>query len=466
MKVAREGVFPPLSSQAVLEGGSAFATARQGSAATRPQNGAGTSCDMKSLCVLGLLSLATLLGSYDRYLVAILIEHIKHDLGASDAQVGLLTGLGFAAVYSVMALPIGRLSDRGHRMPVLTLSLLLWCVMTALCGLAPGFWLLLLARLGVALGEAGGIPTIQALVVEYFPGRWRTTALSVTVVMAGVGFTAANTVGGWIADQWGWRMAFAAGAAPGPLLAYLLWSTVREPARATSVGSVPPASVSLPHAVAILLKVRSFRFLCCGYAVATIAAYASIAWIPAYLMRRYDLSAGQVGAGYGLAAGCSLILALLGGGILADTLARRDQRWPLWLISLLFCAGSPLTITFLFANNLGAAIALAVPMTISTMAGAGVAYSLALELSGPRLRATGSALFLLCTNLIGMGLGPSLAGFASDLLAPELGGASLQYTLAIFSIAYLAGGILIAAGSRTVRRDIASAHSRGLKLHG
>ncbi len=415
------------------------------------------------LYILTLLSLIALLSSYDRYLVAILVEDIKRDLGASDAQMGMLTGFGFACVYSLLAIPVSRMSDGGRRTAVLSLSVGFWCIMTALCGLASNFAMLLLARLGVAAGEAGSVPTVQALVADFFPGRWRSTALSITVVMAGAGFTLANGGGGWIAEHWNWRAAFMAGAAPGPLLAGLLWLTVREPAPTASPHVATTRPMGSLAATAHLLQVPTFRHLCLGYALTSIGTYACIAWMPAFLMRRFAMGAGQVGMSYGIVSGSAMIFALLAGGLLADFLARRDRRWPLWQIALSFGAAFPLTIASLFVDELNAAMALAIPMTIAIFGCGSVAYNLVMELSGPHLRATGSALFLLFVNLFGMGLGPSLVGWLSDLLGSGTGAASLQYSLAMASSTFIGGGILIALGSRTVRRDIASAHLRGIK---
>jgi len=197
---------------------------------------------------------------------------------------------------------------------VLGVSLLIWSAMTALCGLAPSFAVLLIARLGVGMGEAGGIPTTHALVSDHFPARWRATALSATVVIGGIGFMIANAAGGWVADHWGWRAAFLVGAAPAPLLALLLFTTVREPVPSRPQAGATPTSMW--RAVGTLLSRRSYALLCLGMAVATVAASAMLNWIPAFLMRSHGLSAGQVGGSYGLIMGLSTIAAFV------------SWRWP------------------------------------------------------------------------------------------------------------------------------------------
>lgn len=409
--------------------------------------------------IVGLMSCVSLLGAYDRYLVGILAEDIKHDLNASDGQMGLLTGLGFALVYSLLAVPVARISDRGYRVPVLSISILLWSAMTALCALVANFPMLLLARFGVGVGEAGCIPTTQAIVSDHIPARWRTSAISIVTVASGVGLTVAGVAGGWIADHWGWRFAFLAGAIPGPPLAILLWLTVRKTAtRPRHADSSNPGRMTA--AVATLLKVRSLRFIYLGYALCTMACYGAIAWIPAYLSRTYSLSAGEVGASYGSIMGISTILALLVGGLLSEFLGRRDRRWPIWLMAMAFALAFPLTLAFLFAPDLRWALLLAVPMTFLSMASSSTAYAEVQNLSGPQLRATGSALLLLFYNLLGVGLGPSLVGWISDALAGSIGAASLRYALAAVSVTYLLGSLIMAGAARSIQHDAAGSEGR------
>lgn len=417
----------------------------------------------RAIYVLVLMSLISVLGAYDRYLVGILVEDIKRDLQVSDGQIGLLTGLGFALVYSMLAVPIARVSDRGLRIPVLSASILLWSLMTALCGRASSFTGMLLARVGVGVGEAGCVPTTQAILSDHFPRKWRGTAISVATVASGVGLTLASVGGGWIADHWGWRMAFVAGAIPGLLLAVILWATVRPSASSLSAApNCAEKALSMSKAVAMLLRVRSIRCLYFGYSIGNIASYATIAWIPAYLMRTHSLTAGQVGATYGSISGAAMIVALLCGGILADILGRYDQRWPIWILGGSFILAFPLTLTFLQSHDFHLALLLAAPMMMVSMGTGSVVYAVNQELSGPRLRATGSALFLLFANLSGIGLGPSLVGWLSDAFASGYGQSSLRIALMCTSSAYLIGGSFILLALPSIRSDISAAETRGL----
>ncbi|MCK5532980.1 MAG: MFS transporter [Halopseudomonas aestusnigri] len=408
---------------------------------------------IKAIYILALVSSISLLCYYDRFVVAIVAQSIKADLHLSDGEIGLLSGLGFAVVYSVMAVPIARFSDSGRRVKTLSISLAFWSLMTALCGAATSFPMLLLARLGVGLGEAGGNPTMHALVSETFEKRWRGTAISIVVVAGGLGFMAASVVGGWIVDHWGWRAAFFAGAVPGPLLALLLWGTVREPKVANPVADERGILTSSK----ILLKRRAFKMLCVGLSICSIGSFAMMSWTPAYLMRHFNITASQVGSGYGLTMGVSTVAAMLVGGILADTLAKRDPRWSLWLPAASYVVALPFTVAFLLQSNLANALLLVAPMTFAAGLATPPAYALVQSLSGSKLRATGAALFLLFTNLIGMGVGPSLTGIVSDMFTHFLGADALRGAMALVASAYLIGACVMISGARTLIADIESA---------
>jgi MFS family permease len=416
-----------------------------------------------ALYVLLLMSLISLIGSYDRYLVGILVESIKHDLKVSDGQVGLLTGLGFALVYSLLAVPVARLSDGGRRVPVLALALMLWSIMTALCGAAAGFPMLLLARMGVGVGEAGCVPTTQAILSDHFPERWRATAIAIATVASGIGLMLAGVCGGWVADHWGWRAAFLAGAIPGPLLAWLLWATLRKPVARKASLDAPALPMTMRQAVGTLLGVRSLRLIYLGYALATMAAYATIGWVPAFLMRSQGLSASQVGASYGSINGIAMIVALFAGGLLGDMLGRRDRRWVVWQMAGCFILACPVTIAFLMAHDLRMVLWLAVPMTLLAMGSGSTVYATIQDLAGPRLRATGSALFLLFFNLAGVGIGPSLVGWLSDALHGRFGGDALRMALVGISLTYVLGGLIMLCALGSIRQDMTEANQRGAR---
>ena len=182
-----------------------------------------------------------------------------------------------------------------------------------------------------------------------------------------------------------------------------------------------------------------------------------MSWTPAYLMRHFNITASQVGSGYGLTMGVSTVAAMLVGGILADTLAKRDPRWSLWLPAASYVVALPFTVAFLLQSNLANALLLVAPMTFAPGLAAPPAYALVQSLSGSKLRATGAALFLLFTNLIGMGVGPSLTGIVSDMFTHFLGADALRGAMALVASAYLIGACVMISGARTLIADIESA---------
>lgn len=409
--------------------------------------------------VLAVLSLVSLLNYYDRNLISMLIEDLKRDLHLSDAQIGVLTGLAFSLVYTVVAIPIARFADSGRRVGVLSLSVLVWSAMTAACGLANNFMTLTLARLGVGIGEAGGAPTTHALVAETFGPKWRGTALSIIGATGGAGTVLALMVGGSLATHYGWRNALMISAVPGLFLTLLLFCTVREPRPAG--GAARPPQIGLMEAFTILRRRASFMWLAVGIAVIAVGAYGQQIWTPAYLMRRHGLDAATVGAGLSVVSLPGIILGTLAGGILSDWLSRYDRRWPAWLLMISFGLAAPMQMIFFLTDSYRVALAVTVPITFISVIWVAPAYVLIQNLSGPRLRATGASLLFLVVNL-GLGFGPLIVGALSDALTPAYGNYALGYALLTICSTYFLGVGIFWKLSRTVTRDLVEADANGV----
>lgn len=401
--------------------------------------------------VLFILCVISAFNYYDRYLIGILVEDLKRDLLLSDAQVGLLSGLAFAIVYSVASLPIAAYADRGFRVRVLGAAVGFWSVMTGLCGMATGFWGMLLARFGVGIGESGGAPTTHAIVAETFGEKWRGTALSAVGVAGALGMTAAFAGGGYIASNYGWRWAFFAAALPGILIALIFILTVREPRRRDVAAGGQVAGVPMRRAVGVLLRRPAYRWTCVGVSVSAIGTFGTIAWLPAYLMRHFDLDAASVGADFSAVLGPASILATMAGGPLADWISRRDVRAPYWLLAGCFLLTGPLTCAYLLVDNYAVALALIWPAMLIGLLYTSPTYAIVQALSGPKLRATGAALFMLFVNLVGQGLGPFAIGALSDGFGG--GGDGLRSALLLSAITYLAGAFAFLMAARSARAD-------------
>lgn len=409
-----------------------------------------------ALWLVLLAALLTMLNFYDRYVISMVLQDLKGAFGLSDGQLGLLAGLGFAMVYSLASLPIARYADRGRHARVLGLSALVWSVMAGACGLATGFWSLLLARFGVGLGESGGAPTTQALVAQRISLRWQGTAFAVIGLAGAFGAFAARAGGGAIAHHYGWRAVFYSGAIIGVPLALLLLLTVRD----RRAGE----AVDRPHmrfrdAIRTFVGRPAYLWVCLGTSVASLTIYAQSAWMPTYLMRHFGLSSEQVGLTYGTISGVAMLIGVLVGGVVNDWLNRRDTRAPVFLFIFSFGLVGPLSIALLMAPTFPAALALSVPLTVIGMLWVSPSFALIQALSGRRLGATGSALYNMTINMVGQALGPTLAGWFSDLLTPRFGAQSLRYALIIEALAFIPGVIAFAMAMRTVRQDIAAANA-------
>ena len=215
-----------------------------------------------STYVLVLLFGVAVLNMLDRQILGMLVVPIKAEFGVSDTAIGLLTGPSFALFYALAGIPIARWADRGVRRSIIALGLLVWSGLTLASGSVQSFWQLVVARLGVGIGEAAGTPPSHALISDYFPPERRSFALAVFTIGASTGVALANLVGGWVGEAWGWRMVFVVAGVPGLVLAVLLRFTVREPPRGRfEGGTTKRPEEGWLAAVRLLLKIPSYRHL-------------------------------------------------------------------------------------------------------------------------------------------------------------------------------------------------------------
>lgn len=412
--------------------------------------------------VLWLLFAVNLLNYFDRNLITILIEPIKKELLFSDAQSGLLMGLAFALIYSLLGIPFARFADRGRRVGVLSASLAFWSIMTTLCGFATSFTTMFLARLGVGIGEAGGLPSTHALVGAYFPPEKRGTAMSIVAVGGTMGLLLGLIGGGLMYQAFGWRSAFMLAGAPGLIFALILFLTVREPKLPPPVSG--EAKQNVGEALRILWGRKSYVLLTLGLGIATIGAYGHQAWIPTFLIRSFDMTPSQTGIFYGLASVPAAFLGVLGGGLLVDRLTKKDARWPLWVMAISFAVMVPIALAFFLAPGIAGVaqqplivVALSLPIAMLGVMWTAPCFALIQNLAGARLRATAAAAFMLVTNLVGLSLGPPITGWISDLLAPMAGEDSLRYALAIMTLPYLVGVVFFLRATKTVKADLVEA---------
>lgn len=379
---------------------------------------------------LGLLTIVYSFNFIDRQLLAILQEAIKADLGLSDSQLGLLTGFAFAVFYVTAGIPIARWADRANRRNIVALSLFIWSFMTALSGYVQNFTQLLLARIGVGVGEAGGSPPSHSIISDIFPPNRRATAIGFYSMGVSIGILFGFLAGGWLNEFFGWRMAFLVVGIPGIALAIILRLTLAEPVRGlhdprpTSTAPVPFSEV-----VRLLWSRRSFLHMAMGAGLNAFCGYATANWTASFMIRSHQMSTGELGTWLAAIIGVGGAISVFGGGMLADRLAARDRRWYAWLPGFAGFLIVPFMIAIYQVDNPYTALALSIIPGLLFQIYLGNTIASTHALVSPRMRATASALLFLIINIIGLGGGPWVVGMLSDYLAPELGAESLRHAM-------------------------------------
>ena len=417
--------------------------------------------------MLAILFLVALCSYLDRHVVAILLEPIKQEFGASDTRMGLLTGFAFAIFYATLGIPVARWSDRGDRKQVISLALLTWSAFTVLCGFATSFWQLAMARVGVGVGEAGAIPPAQSLLADYFPPARRGAALAVLMSSATVGYVLAFIGGAWLAQHHGWRTALIAAGLPGLVLTIAVRWVLDEPRRTRSVAAATagpasptiageaPAADNLPQALRTLRGKSSYLWLLGGAASYGLVAYGALIFVPSFMVRSLGVTLTQVGMGFGSVSAAVALCGTLAGGVVADRLARRDARWYAWLPALACAAALPFQTGALLASSF--AVFLLLLSTGGLLLGLGVpSMFTALHLvCGSPQRSLAVALLTFTLSLIGSGLGPLMTGALSDALAPVWGQDSLRLAMLAANTFLVAAAYCFHRCARALPADLA-----------
>lgn len=395
----------------------------------------------------------------DRQIMGILVQPIKQEFGVSDTAIGVLTGLAFSLLYSVLAVPFGRYADRSNRRNFVAYCCAAWSVMTALCGMATGFWSLALARMGVAVGEAGGGPPSTSMIADHYPQHQRGRAMSIYMLGPQIGILLGLTLGGWIAQHHGWRAAFVVMSVPGLLAALLLRFTVVEPRRGQwdAAGSVPVGAAAEPISVLLrdLWASRAFVRITLACLLMGVTGYGIGIWTPAFLVRSHGMSLQGAGIVMGLMGGVFAMMGALTSGWLSDKLGKRDARWRIGVPMLGCLLALPSGVAF-FSMPAGDAWQIGdmlVPHALGFYAmfaftavwWTAPVYAVLAELLPAHRRSSGMAVFNLGITMLGGGLGPLLVGMLSDSLVPQFGNEALRWALVITTgICFLLGMLVFA----------------------
>lgn len=393
---------------------------------------------------LALLSLVSFFNYLDRMVIAVMVEPMKRDLGLSDTQIGLVSGLAFAALYAVCGLPLARVADRGSRKWLLAACLTVWSAMTALTGAVRSFPELFLARMAVGVGEAGCVPSSHSMIGDLFPPERRAFAIGVFQSGGLLGLSVGLAVAGLAAERFGWRAALVGIGLAGLPLAALVALTLREPARHTATAEAEPIQAALRA----LMARRPLLHVIAGLSLGAFATYGMAQWLPAFFIRSHGASLAQVGIYGALIGGIAGVLGTVAAGLAMVRLRPRDQRWELWLPAGTYVLALPLYAASFAVGELKAALGLQFAAVFLAAGGGSVAISAIQTFAEPNRRATAVAVMMFLSSLIGLGLGPASVGIASDALASTSGADSLRHAL-ILSTAFLGWAALhFAAAAR------------------
>lgn len=398
----------------------------------------------------------------DRQILAILLEPIKRELQLSDTQLGVLSGITFALFYATLAVPIAMWADRGNRRNIIALSLTLFSGMTVLCGFASTYIHLVLARIGVGIGEAGTSPPAHSIISDLFPPSTRATAIAFYTLGFNFGVLLGFLIGGWVAQWYGWRAAFIIVGIPGLFIALLVRFTLREPIRGHIEGATASEAEKAPGLAEVgrfLWTQRSFRHIAFGAIPYSLGGYVLVVWLPGFLSRSFHMTSGEIGTWL------ALIIGFVGGagtylsGYLVNRLSRRDVRWTVWLISIFALINFPFSVAMYLADSAAIMLTLFLYPAMAMAGFMAPAFSMTQSLVPVRMRAQASAILFCVMNIVGLGLGPPIVGILSDAYAPSFGAESLRYALMTMAGLWLLSALHFFKAAKTLPADIQRATS-------
>lgn len=417
--------------------------------------------------VVGVLALANTSAFVDRQILGLLVGPIRRDLGISDAQMGILYGLAFALFYTLLGIPLGRAADRASRRVIIGLGIAAWSIMTVLCGMAWTYEQLLLARFGVAIGEAALAAPALSLIADYFAPDRRATALSVYTLGVYLGAGFANLVGGVLVARFGttpvvwpvvgeirpWQQVFVAVGLPGILIA-LLTATVGEPVRReTGQRDARPFAIA---EVLAYVRANGRTFVChgLGYALFALVNFATAAWLPTHLIRTYGWTAAQAGITLGTVTSTIGVFGVVAGGRVADSLLARGYTDAKLRVGIMAALGNIVCgAIYTLAPEAGLAVAALVPYNFFASFAFGAAVAAVQEITPNRMRAQVGAFVMSVITLVGLGIGPTLIGVLTSAVYGR--DSAVRYALLWVTLVGLAGAAtLLAAGLAPYRRSV------------
>lgn len=399
-----------------------------------------------------LLTLVNAFSLIDRKLPFIMLESIRAEFVLTDTQVGLLGGVMFTVIYSLLGLPLARLADRTSRKLVVSGALAFWSLMTAAGALSQNFVHLALARVGLAVGEAGAVPPSQAILADYFPLRRRGLAMAVFQAGGAIGVMGGLALGGRLVESLGWRETLLLAGGAGLALTAAMLIVLREPKRGQSEDAIEAEEMAtLWQALATLWRLKTFKWLAVGGALFTLGTSAIITFGPSYLVRVRGFSIADAGAYIGVVTGLAAGAGVLAGGWISSC---NSPRRTLILAALGLVVSAPCLYFALNTDSrVGLLLLLAAPLFLGSLY-MGPSYAFAQTMAPVHMRALTASVMVFIIHGLGTSLGPLCVGAVSDALAPSRGVDGLRLALLIAPIAYVAAAAAIIAAARRIKVDL------------
>ena len=423
--------------------------------------------------VLVMLTIVYTFNFIDRQIIGILSPAIKADLGLADWQLGILKGFAFAVLYTTLGIPIARLADKTSRVNIISIALAMWSGFTVISGACQNFTQLALARVGVGIGEAGGSPPSHSLISDYYPKEKRAGALAFFAMGIPIGISLAYLGGGWIMENFSWRMAFVVVGAPGLIAAIIVKLTIKEPPRGAmedatalaaqkteipkmdapqsgferglkSILSIAPEKwratlfgelATVWRAAVHLMSIPTYRAAVFGATAISFSTYANGTWIVDFYTRSHpEFSLLTVLFVLGIISGTTYVAGTFLGGFLVDKLAAKNMRNYGYIPAIALVLNAPVFLIVIWHPSALVSLIFQAPAHLLVGFYLGPSFALAQTLAPVQFRALSTAIFFFILNMIALGLGPTVTGVLSSALAPSMGEAqALQVALTMVS---------------------------------
>jgi predicted MFS family arabinose efflux permease len=398
-----------------------------------------------------LLFLVAILSYVDRQIFTLFQDDIKAELRLSDGQLGLLTGLSFALFYTIAAFPIARYADRGDRRLTVAVCVMVWSAATALCGLANTFWQMVLARIGLAAGEAGAGPASSSLITEIFPIERRTSVISAMLAASSIGIAGGLALGGWLSQFYGWRTVFLILGLPGIAIGLAVWLFSAEPRRGQGELSLPPPQIGMAEVLRTMASNPSLRWVALLLSMVPITGFAFILWGASFFQRVHGMSKTETGFWLGGATAAGLVIGNLLAGWVSDRFGKANPRFNGWFAGLGLLGAFPFALGFALSANPYVALACFVVVKFMMTLHLGPIIALCFAQVPVAMRAMIAATIYMFIGLAGTGIGGTLAGYVSQAFAADYGDKSLQPALAVLSCCLLVGGLAAIMAGQTAK---------------